>query len=122
MLVERAAVRAILLTPQNEVLLLRVDLPGVEERFWITPGRGLQPGESIEDARKRELREELGLNEYALGPLVWLRQHTFNWAGKRICQIERYHIVHADRFQPHMSDPDEAKVLDAFAGGQSPSL
>ena len=115
MLVERDAIRAIILTPGSEVLLLRIHLPDDMERFWwITPGGGRELHEAVEDALKRELQEELGLKEYAVGPLVWRRQHTFNWAGKRIRQSERYYIVHADRFEPIMSDPEEAKVLDRF--------
>jgi len=115
MLVERDAIRAIILTPENEVLLLRIHSPDDKDRFWwITPGGGRELGEAVEDALKRELQEEVGLDEYTVGPLVWRRQHTFNWAGKRIRQSERYYIVHADRFEPRMSDPEEAKVLDRF--------
>ncbi len=115
MLVERDAIRAIILTPEREVLLLRIHSPDDQEQFWwITPGGGREPGEGVEEALKRELQEELCLNEYALGPLVWRRQHTFNWAGKRVCQAEQYYIVHAARFEPRMSDPDEAKILDCF--------
>lgn len=115
MIVERDAVRAIILTPENEVLLLRIHSPDDEKRFWwIAPGGGREPGEAVEEALKRELQEELCLNEYTVGPLVWRRQHTFNWAGKRVRQTERYYIVHADRFEPRMSDPVEAKLLDRF--------
>jgi ADP-ribose pyrophosphatase YjhB (NUDIX family) len=84
--IEREAIRAILLTPANEALLLRIRLSDTTECFWIAPGGGLEPGETIEEGLKRELREELGLNEYVIGPLVWRRQHTFSWAGKRFCQ------------------------------------
>ena len=115
MLVERDAIRGIILTPENEVLLLRIHSPEDSERsWWITPGGGRELGETVEDALKRELQEELGLTQYAVGPLVWRRQHTFNWAGKRIRQSEQYYIVHANRFEPIMSDPVEAKVLDRF--------
>jgi len=112
-IIERESVRAILLTEQNEILLLRIRPPGGREPFWITPGGGLEPGETIEEGLKRELREELGLDEFQVGPLVWRRQHTFNWADKRICQRERYYVVRiAQSFEPHMSDAVEGKWLD----------
>ena len=113
-MIERWAVRAILLTPDREVLLLRVRLPESGAPFWITPGGGLEPGESVSDGLRRELKEELGLERFEPGPLVWLRQHTFNWRGQRICQHERYYLVHAQRFEPRMTDPIEAEVLDRF--------
>jgi 8-oxo-dGTP pyrophosphatase MutT (NUDIX family) len=111
---DRQSVRAILLSKENEFLLLRIWLPGEPESFWITPGGGLEPGETHEQALRRELREELGLADFVVGPLVWRRQHTFNWAGKRLRQHERYHVVHADRFDPRMSDTVEAGVLREF--------
>jgi 8-oxo-dGTP pyrophosphatase MutT (NUDIX family) len=113
-IIERQAIRAILLTRDLEVLLLRIQPPDGGERFWITPGGGLEPGETVEAGLRRELREELGLEHFEVGPLVWRRQHTFSWAEKRIRQREQYHIVHITRFEPRMSDATEAKVLDRF--------
>jgi 8-oxo-dGTP pyrophosphatase MutT (NUDIX family) len=114
MTLERDAVRAILITPRHEVLLMRICEPGTQSSFWITPGGGLEPGESIDAALRRELREELGLETFEIGPLVWRRQHTFDWAGRRILQRERYHVVHVDRFEPRMSDLVESEALDRF--------
>lgn len=112
--VHREAARAVLLTPRHEVLLLRIQPPDASAGFWITPGGGLQPGETIEAGLRRELREELGLERFSMGPLVWRRRHTFNWDGRRICQNEWYHVVHADRFDPVMTDLAEAAILDRF--------
>jgi hypothetical protein len=63
---------------------------------------------------RRELQEELGLSRFALGPLLHRRQHTFNWVGRRLCQRERLYAVHAERFDPRMSDLVEATVLQHF--------
>ena len=115
MIVERRAVRAILLTPERDILLMRIRPPHGGDAFWITPGGGLEENETPGEGLRRELREELGLTDFAVGPLVWRRQHTFNWGEKRFCQREEYRIVEiARRFEPVMSDEIEMKVLDAF--------
>lgn len=112
--VVRYAVRAIIITPEQEVLLMRINPPDGGAPFWITPGGGLIEGEDPESGLRRELLEELGLETFEFGPPVWRRRHTFNWAGRRLCQTEVYHIVHADRFDPVMSDELEAMTLDRF--------
>jgi 8-oxo-dGTP pyrophosphatase MutT (NUDIX family) len=114
MITEREAVRAIILTPKREVLLMRIRSPDGERAFWIAPGGGLETGETNAQALRRELQEELGLRAFQIGPLVWRRQHTFTWDGKRIRQREHYHVVHAARFEPRMSDQKEARTLDLF--------
>jgi 8-oxo-dGTP pyrophosphatase MutT (NUDIX family) len=111
---ERYSVRAILLTPDEHVLLMRIRDPESNRRFWITPGGGLEPSEGVEQGPRRELREEVGLESFELGPVVWRRHHTFNWAQRRISQEEEYRIVRVERFEPQMSDLAEAAVLDRF--------
>ncbi len=113
-IIEREAIRAVLLTPAHEVLLMRVRPPDGGGAFWITPGGGMDAGEDVADCLRRELREELGLEDFVVGPLVWRRQHTFSWAGRRIRQRERYHVVAIDRFVPCMSDRIESKTIDCF--------
>lgn len=110
----REAIRAILITPTSEVLLMRICPPGRDDCFWITPGGGIESGESVDGCLRRELKEELGLIQFDVGPLVWLRQHTFNWDGQRIQQSERYYVVAVERFEPRMSDAVEAQVLQQF--------
>ena len=111
---ERTAVRAILITPEHHVLLMRIRPPGEAACFWITPGGGIEAGETDENALRRELGEELGLSKFELGPLVWLRRHKFIWAGQWLRQSERYHVVHVERFAPSMSDAIEASILQEF--------
>ena len=110
----RNAVRAILISTNNKVLLMKILSPDTNKSFWITPGGGLENNEKIAFALRRELKEELGLTHFNLGSLVWLRQHTFTWEGKRICQNEEYYIVHTKEFKPIISDKIEAKFLQEF--------
>lgn len=108
MLIERRAIRAILLTADNEVLLIRIKSPE-GDFFWVPPGGGIEPGETAEDALRREMKEELGLDTYRLGPVVWLRHHTFNWGKRRFSQREQYRIIHVEKFDPAMIDEQEAQ-------------
>lgn len=109
----RKAVRAFLLDPDDRLLMLRVRLPE-GATFWIAPGGGLQPGETSEQALRRELDEELGLPRLDLGPVIWRRDHDLTWQGRRFRQSESYFVAHVPRFQPVMRDANEAANLMEF--------
>ncbi|PID99094.1 hypothetical protein CSA80_03190 [Candidatus Saccharibacteria bacterium] len=47
---------------------------GSVNRFWCTPGGGMDPGESVTDCLKRELVEELGV-EPQIGELLAVQQY-----------------------------------------------
>jgi len=111
--IERDAVRAIVLTEEGDVLLMQLRSPEGKP-FWITPGGGLERHEEVEVGLRRELHEELGLDSFDVGPLVWRRQHTFDWDGKRFCQREHYYVIHVSRFEPLMSDPVESARVERF--------
>jgi ADP-ribose pyrophosphatase YjhB (NUDIX family) len=51
-------VRAILVTPDGSLLTIRRARPG-QPPYWVLPGGGVEPGEDLQDALDRELREEL---------------------------------------------------------------
>lgn len=122
MVIERRAARAILLTPQHEILLMRVRPPRYQRGFWITPGGGLEVGENLEGGLRRELAEELGLSDFELGPLIWRREHSFYWDAQRVRQREEYVVVHVECFEPVMTDPNEARVLERFQWWSLPEL
>jgi TDG/mug DNA glycosylase family protein len=93
----RDAVRAVVLDEHDRVLLVRFEFP--PWTGWATPGGGVHPGETDEEALRRELTEEAGLSTLALGPLVWTRTHLFelgDWDG----QAERYYLVRTPAFEP----------------------
>ena len=59
----RQAVRALILDPDDRVLLVHFDLrPRGEEEFWACPGGGLEPGEDAHAALRRELRSVPGVH------------------------------------------------------------
>lgn len=97
---KRTSCRAILLTPAHEILLIKVENPDGGWHGWITPGGGIEPGETPEQALRRELSEELSLDHYVLGPQVWQRSHKFPWDGKMYDQDEQYYFVKTDKFEP----------------------
>jgi 8-oxo-dGTP pyrophosphatase MutT (NUDIX family) len=94
--VEREAARLLLLSPAGRVLLLRLE-PSFREPFWVTPGGGLDDGETIELAARRELLEEVGRDDLEIGPRLWTRDVEFTWEEWHVRQREHTFLVLADR-------------------------
>ena len=96
----RQAVRAVLLTPDASILLVRFEFPTAT--VWALPGGGLEPGEDHLGALRRELVEEVGLADVELGPHVWSREHVVPFLdGRWDGQVDRYHLVEVPaRFEP----------------------
>lgn len=95
----REAARAVIFDPDRRILLVCFEFP--ERSVWACPGGGLEAGETHEDAIRRELREEVGLDLVELGPCIWTRTHVIplfdgRWDG----QVERYFLVNVDAFEP----------------------
>jgi len=70
----REAVRGLVVDPASRTLLVRFE---GWRSWWTSPGGGVEPGETDEQALARELAEECGLREYELGRLVWTRESHF---------------------------------------------
>ena len=91
---ERAGARVVVLDGAERLLLLRGRDPArPTAEWWFTPGGGLNPGETAEQAARRELREETGLSPVDLTPLPWWRRVEFDFAGQRYHQEERYFLA-----------------------------
>lgn len=72
-------ISAVILKKDNRVLLVKEILEDSKEH-WIFPGGGVEFGETIEEAAKREIKEEIGLNveiKYFLGFKEIIRPHFY---------------------------------------------
>ena len=104
----RPAARVLLIDDGDRVLLFHVGLPQrPDDRLWITPGGGLDPGETREDAALRELYEETGLHSVQLGPCIWKRRHTWQWSNKWIESDEWFYLLRAPSFDVVPTAPNE---------------
>ncbi len=100
--VDRQAVRGVVVDAKQRVLLVRFEHPVSGASWWATTGGGVEPGESDEQALRRELREEAGLSLDEPGPVVHVREHTFPWDREIIRQHERFYVI---RVEAHEAAP-----------------
>jgi 8-oxo-dGTP pyrophosphatase MutT (NUDIX family) len=82
-------------------------------RYWVTPGGGVKPGETAEQAL-RELHEETGLLDVTVGPWIWTRELELVLPEKgRVLSHERYFLCRTRTLattRRHMT-VTEAKVI-----------
>lgn len=96
----RQAVRAVVLDPEDRVLLVRFEFPTTGTK-WALPGGGIEAGETDHDALRRELAEEVGAPCVDIGPHVWSRLHIVPFIDGRFDgQIERIYLVRTPVFTP----------------------
>jgi TDG/mug DNA glycosylase family protein len=104
----RENVRALVLDDHGRALLLRYG--DDYEPWWVTPGGGREPGESDEQTLRRELSEEVGLERFEVGPLLWeLQSWTLDEVGYG-SGLARVYLVRVAAFEPpHLTEAQELR-------------
>jgi 8-oxo-dGTP diphosphatase len=94
-LAERPAARILLMDPAGRVLLFRF-VTADRPPFWATPGGAVDPGETYEEAARRELIEETGIHAEP-GPEIFQRLVEFvTLEGVPVTADERYFLIRTD--------------------------
>lgn len=98
----RKTSRVIVMDPTGAILLFKTMAPDSSGfSRWITPGGGVDPGETHAQAALRELFEETGRRFLDVGQPVWVYDFEVAWdQADHDRGHAEYFLVRTERFEP----------------------
>ncbi len=116
----REAVRVIVISDRGSVLLFRDTDPGMPgSGWWVTPGGGIDPGESVLDAAVRELAEETGWaasSEQFRGPAL-THVVIHGYSDQVLVQHEPFYVLRTPQFEVDTADHTELEKVTLTGHG-----
>jgi len=111
----RRAVRVLVVDEDDRMLLFLDSDLGLDPvpHWWVTPGGGVDPGESDVEAAVREIREETGRSIAAgalVGPVL-TRRAVHGYSDKVVDQTEVYYLLRVPAFDVDTSEHTEEERL-----------
>jgi len=115
--VNRLTSRVLLFDRESRILLFLTKAPDTSGTArWLTPGGGVDPGETHAVAAVRELFEETGLTGIELGEPVWAHDFDVQWdAADHDTGHAEFYTAVVDRFEPsnaNWTDDEKVDVLE----------